>query len=804
MMAAVTQDLRFALRLLARNPGFTLAAVGILALAIGTTTPTFGIVEAYLLRPLPFSEPERLVHVWSTDARMGWDTVRVSVPDFLDWRRESRSFSGLGAFNYTGETLTAGDVPEVIPAGRVSANLFDVLGRQPALGRTFRGGEDQPGALDVAVLSDLFWRTRYHADPNVLGRTLEIDGRPYSIVGVMPADFAFPLPITRLWIPRTLDPARFPREQQLVQVVGRLAPGVTRTAAQAELTALAARLARLHPGTNRDRGVNVADLRRALNFADAIFRVMAVVLFAAHALVLLIACANISALQLARSLTREREIAIRAALGASRARLSLQLLIESGVLALLGGAIGAGLAWALMRVIAGIIPDELYRVGALSLDASGLLFTLGVSLLAALVAGLLPALRVSRVELAFAFRSAGAATGASRHSLRLQGRFVVGQVGLAVMLLIATALMLRTFRSVRDVDPGFDPKGVLTLQLKPSREAYPTRERMAAFHRGIIDATSAVPGVIAAATVDFLPLNHETEPVEVQLPGAPPGATAQGATLLYVSPRYFELMRVPVLAGRVFEDTDDLTHPLVAVVNEAFAHRYFPGRDAVGESFRLKDLDSPMTIVGVTATTRQFDLVEPPTPRVFLSLFQRPERYLRLLARVEGDPLARAVDVRRAVAGVDPKLPVTQVRSMEQVVQEFLLPRASLSFSLATLGTGALALAALGVYGLMLFFVNLRTREIGIRLALGATPGGVQRLVLRRGLRLAGLGIAIGLGGALVIARLLSGMLYGIASLDPVSFGLVPLLLVLTALLAAWLPARRAARLAPFVALRTE
>jgi putative ABC transport system permease protein len=513
-MTSLAQDVRFSLRLLARDRGFTAVTLSILALAIGTTTPTFSMLNAYLLRPLPFFEPERLVHVWATDTRQGWNQGRISVPEFLDWRREARGFESLAAFNYTAETLSGGDQPEEVSAGRVSANTFDVLGRRAALGRTFLAGEDEPGAAEVVVLSDAFWRSRYDADRRVLGRTLELGGRDHTIVGVMPADFVFPLPTTRLWVPRVLDAGRHPREQSLLQVVGRLSPGVSRRQAQAEMTALAMRLAEQYPQTNRDRGADVADLRRSLNFGDQILRLMSVVLFVAHGFVLLIACGNVAALLLARAFGRARELAVRAGRGATRRRRPRQPIIKSARHAVGGGVLGTLLARALIRALSSVIPEDLYRVGELSLDAPALAFTLGVSLLATLLSGLTPALRVSQVDLAQAFRDAGAALSASRPALRLQSLLVVGQIGLAAVLLIGTGLMLRTFRAVQDVDPGFDPRNVLTLELKPSREAYPTDEQVGAFHRRLLEEARRLPGVRAAGTVNHPPLNHESQPVE--------------------------------------------------------------------------------------------------------------------------------------------------------------------------------------------------------------------------------------------------------------------------------------------------
>jgi putative ABC transport system permease protein len=803
-MGSIGQDVRYAWRLLVRNPGLTLVAVLALALGIGSLTVTFSITDAYLLRPLPFAAPDRLVHVWSTNRTQGWDTLRVSVPDFLDWRRETRSFEDLAAFNYTGEDLTGGDRPEKIAAGRVSANVFDVLGVQPILGRGFRAGEDAPGRGNVAVLGYRFWQTRYHGDPNVLGRTIELNRRAYEIVGVMPASFVFPLPITQLWVPRELDTARYPRSVDLVQVVGRLKPGVTAAQAGAEMRGVADRLAKAHPAEDADKGVNIVPLRAALNFGYDIFRMMAVVLGAANLFVLLIACANVASLLVGRALGRSREVAVRAALGASRRRLIRQFLVESVVLALAGGAAGVLLAAWGVRALGAVIPDELYRVGAIAIDGKALLFSLGVTLGTALVFGLLPALRSSRWGLSRTLRETGGNVTTSRGGLRLQAALVAGEIGMAVMLLVGTTLMLRSYENLRTVDPGFDASHVLTLTISLPPQ-YDAPARVAAFHRAVVDEVSRVPGVVSAATVNYLPLNHETDYEEFTVPGRDPDPSGRKPTALSlsVSPSYFAVLRIPVQAGRAFTDADDAGAARVAIVSETLARRFWPDADAVGRRLDLSE-GGPVTIVGVVGDTKQEDMAASAGAEIFFPEAQVSTRYLRVLARTTGDPGSLAPAVSDAIWRVDRNLPLVQIRSLADVVQEFLLPQTAISSTLFVLALGALLLAVVGIYGLMAFFVTERTREIGIRLALGAAPAAVARHVLARGVRLTLAGVGAGLLGALGLARLMASLLFGVGALDPLAFGAVPAVLVLVALVSCFVPARRAASVDPLTSLRCE
>jgi len=803
-MTSLGQDFRYALCQLARNRGPTVVSVLALALGIGALTLTFSVIDAYLLRPLPFEAPDRLVHLWSTQDKQGWTMLRVAVPDLLDWRDQTRTFEDLAAFNYTGEDLTGGERPEKIATGRVSANVFTVLGVEPVLGRGFLPGEDLPGQGAVAVLSHDFWRRRFDGDPAVLGRTIELGGRQYEIVGVMPPGFVFPLPTTQLWTPRELDTARYGRDAGLVQVVGRLRPGVTTTEARAEMEAIAARLGAAHPDTNADRGVTIVPLRAALNFGYDIFRTMAVVLGVADLFVLLIACANVSSLLLGQALGRAREVSVRTALGASRGRLVRQFLIESTVLAAAGGVVGVLLAaWGVRAVGAGI-PDDLYRVGDISIDGPALAFGLAATLAAVLLFGLMPALGASRQALAQALRQGASSVTAARGSLRVQSALVAGEVGMAVLLLVGTVLMIRSYQNLERVDPGFDARQVLTMTigLPPG---YATAERVAVFHRAVAAEVASVPGVTAAATTDFLPLNHETDVVEFSLAGreADPTQPPPTALRLTVSPGYFAVMDVPVRGGRAFTEADGAGAARVVVINETMARNYFSGEDPVGRQVRLDDRQSA-TIVGVVEDTRQVDVALAPGAQIFVPQAQAPTRHLRVLARTAGEPLPMTSMVSEAVWRVDPNLPLVEIRSLEQVVREFLLPQTAMSATLGALALGALLLAVVGVYGLMAFFVSRRTHEIGIRMALGASPRDVLTMVLRRGLWLTLTGLVAGLAAAVGLAQVMSSLLFGVGAVDPFTFVVVPALLLAVALLSCYVPARRAAALDPLVSLRCE
>ncbi len=806
-MSSFIQDLRYALRGLINNPGFTLVSVLTLALAIGAVTPTFSFINAYLLRPLPFADPESLVHVWATDQRKEWTTVRVSYPDFRDWRVENTSFADLAVFNYTSEDLTGGDQPEQISAARVSANLFDVLGVEAARGRTFAPDEDRPGSSGVVVVSHQFWQNRMGGLPRFEGQALEVDGRSYQIVGVMPPDFVFPLPTTQFWLPRELDDTLYTRDRPFLQVVGRLKSGVSAEQAEADLNLVAGRLAQDFPESNTGRGVNVVPLRAALNFAHEIFQVMAVILGVANLFVLLIACSNVSGLLLGRALKRSREVAIRTAIGASRGRLLRQFLAESLVLSLIGGGLGLLMGVWLVEALARTIPDDLYRVGNLEVDVSALVFTLALASVTSLVFGLLPALRLARADVGASLNEGGSGLTASRESLRLQKFLVGAEISIALMLLVGTSMMVQTFLRLRQVDPGFRTENVLTMKLILPDSRYSQPEARAQFHDRLVREVKQLPGVAAAATVDYLPLNHEMSLMGYSPAGQPPdpAGTLPTASLLDVGADYFNVLGIPLATGRVFGAQDHRDAAPVAIVNQVLADRLPGGRmGAIDSEIQIEGYPRPHRIVGVVGATKHWDLDEAPRPQIYLHQLQQPRAYFRLAVRAARNPMDLFPAVRGAIQAVDPNLPLTEVRTMEQVQSDFLLPQKSVVVVLGLLSAGALLLAGVGIYGLMAFFVSQRHKEMGIHMALGAGRGAVIRLVLRRGLPPALVGIAFGILGALALTRVVATQLFGAGSSGLASLVSMALVLVALALFSCYVPARRAAALDPVTTLRHQ
>ena len=799
------QDFRYALRTLRKNPGFTATAVLTLALGIGANTSIFSFINAFLLRPLPFEQPDELVHVWGTNQRQGWNMNRVSQPNFLDWKDQNRVFEDMAAFNYTGETLTGLDQPEQVSGGRVSANAFQLLGVEPLMGRGFLEGEDQPGSKPVMVVSQQFWRNRLAADPKVLGRILELNDSAYTIVGVMPESFRFPLPTTQLWVPRPLDSAKYKRDVRFLQVFARLRPGVSLEQAQSEMDRLAQGLENAYPEVNAERGASVVPLRNALNFAHDIIQPMSAVLAAAVGFVLLIACANVASLLLSRARSRQREMALRTALGAARRRLVRQILTECGVIAVLGAVLGVGLAQLGTRGLAGYIPAELYKVGEIELDSNALFFTLGLALLTAFIFGIFPALRAAQVDLSDSLKEGSSGAGSGRRGRSLHSALVVAEMSLAIVLLAGTALMIRSFVNLQQVDPGFSSSDVLSLQVSLPSQRYGASAQISAFHQAVADRVAGLPGVEAAATVNYLPLNHETDSTEFSIEGrpAPQGRPWQGVAVT-VSSGYFEVMQIPLLQGRVFSRQDEAGSQPVALISQAMANRFWPDSDPLGALLKLGDKGQPVMVVGVVGNVRQVDLESSSQPTIYRPQLQSPWRYLRVLARASGNPEALAAPIRREIWSLDAALPINEVRTLEQVVNDFLLPQRSLAESLGVLSAGALILAAVGIYGLMAFFVSQRVREIGIRLALGAKRSDVLRLVVGRTLKLTALGLTIGLAGAFGLTRLMSNFFFGVAAGDPSTFALTALFLTATALLAGYIPARRASRIDPMLTLRCE
>jgi putative ABC transport system permease protein len=799
------QDTRYGLRNLARTPGFTTIAVLALSFGIGASVSTFALADAFMFRPLPFAEPDRLVHVWAAEPARDLYTLRVSRPEFESWANRTDLFDDAAVFNYSSVELTSGREPERVSSGTVGPNVFSLLGTPPLLGRTFQPDDGVPGAPRVAMLSETFWRARLDAREDVVGSTIEIAGEPYTVVGVMPASFVFPLPTTELWTPRVLDPVAHDADYQAFQVVARLRPDVTSAQAVAALDAAAPDLSRAHPSLE-GRTAHIVPLRSALNFADDILSVGFVIVGIANLLVLLAACANISSLMLGRAVRRGREVAVRAALGASRFRLVRQFLVESVVLALIGGVGGTLVATWSLGLAAAVFPDDLYRVGTLSIDWRALGAALALAFAAAFTFGLMPASRFARVNLGSAMRQDGGGGTTSRSSLRLQSLMVQAQIGLSVVLLVGTVLVARSFVALTSVDPGFDPKGVLSLQLVLPRERYADAAALARFHAEVTARAAAVPGVTAATTVDYLPLNHESSLVTLRVAGFDDALEPRRpeALLLSVGTDYFAVMGIPVRQGREFTAADGPDQPRAVIISASLAQRYWPDGGALGATVRFARSDVPFTVVGVVANSQQVALADAERDQVFVAEAQQPRTYLRLLSRTSGDPRALTSALTAAVHAVDPLLPIVEVRTLDDVVDEALLPQRSLSLALLAMGGFSLALALLGIYGIVMVYAVDRTREMGIRVALGADERRIVRYVMARGLRLAAVGASIGLAVSIIGSLALRGMLFGIGAGDPLTYATVVALVVGVAALAGVLPARRAARISPLVAMKTD
>jgi len=802
-LAQCAADARLGLRLGARQPGTTAATALVLALGVTGITSSFAVVDAFLLRPLPFADADRLVHVWSTDRPTGQTSLRSAWPDVEAWAG-ARSIDGVAAFNYTEEDLTGDDRPERLNTGRVTANLFDVLGVQVALGRGFRPGEDRPGAPRVAVLSHGFWQRRYGGTPAVLGRAVSIGNVPHTVVGVMPPTFVFPIPTTAVWLPYELDADRYPYDRQALQAVARLAPGASRATALQELASITDALARDHGAAAGDRGVAFEPLRNALNFADEGFRVGAPILLAASALILLVACANVSSVLLGRVLARAREVSVRAAMGASRLRLFRQFMVESAGLAVAAIALGLVLSQAWLVRMQQMIPLELFRVGDIGLDWRAVLVAVGAAAMAVAIAAFLPALRFGRANPAAVLRQEGTAATGSRRALRAQHALLATQVTLSVALVASAFVALDVVGGLSRSDPGFDRERVLTMKFILGEERAAAGDEIAAFHARLLEEARALPGVQAAALVNHLPLNHEVAQIVYARPEDPPATdgTRRSVIEVAVSAEYFETMGIGVTDGRDFDARDGRSGAAAAVVNRAFGERLWPGRSPVGRELALGADGRRVTVVGVVSDARHWTLSGEDEPIVYRPLPQVPRRHARLIVRTPGDPAGLADAVQQAVWRVDRTMPLTEIRTLDQVVRDFLLPQRAMGTSMAALGAVGLLLMAIGLYGLLALVVGQRRREIGVRMALGASKGEVVRAVVASGLRVTAIGLVLGLGLAAILTSLLTGLLPGARLLDPFALAGSTAALLLVAGVSAYLPARRAVRVDPMQTIR--
>jgi predicted permease len=802
-------DLRFTLRALRRRPGFTAVAVLTLALGIGANSAIWSVVDGVLLRPLPYREPARLVRVYDANPSRGVWNGKFSPLDLGDATAGLHRVESFGAFLYqpgqSGITLMAAGVPQRLVASYVGAGFFPTLGVGAALGRTLLPGENVPGRDRAVVMSDRLWRTRFGGDRGILGRTLDLDGDPFQVVGVMPSSFAFPAPEVDLWLPVSrIGEDDIPNRRNLrwLDVVARLAPGAAARAAESELSLRIAALAAAHPDSNEGWTRAVVEPLRDDLVGDVgpLLRVLVV----AVGLVLLIACANLVNLLLARGTTRLQELAVRTALGAERRRLVRQLLTEGVVLSLLGGAVGLLLGLGGVRLQVSAAGGHLPLAGEIHADLRLLAFTFAVSLVAALIFGILPALRWSRLAGALALREGGrGALGGERE--RLRSGLVVVETGLAVLLLVGAGLLLHSLWRLSHVDAGFRPHGVLTLSLSlpPGLADDTFHDHFALVRESILRRVREVPGVVAAAASKTLPLHGQAEPYRFALPEHPDQLVEPAGGGFIVTSDYFRTLGIPVLRGREFRAGESIEHgDFDAVVNAALARQLWGTLDVTGK--RLLFGSRPVEVVGVVGDVRTEGLGEPAKPALYVPSHLAPRASVKLFVRTEGDPSRYARTIADAIREVQPQVPVGDVEPLTAVVQDTLVRQRVFALLLGIFSMLALVLTVVGLYGVVAFAVAQRTREIAVRVALGAERGELLRMVLARVARLAGTGLLAGLLAALALARLLAGQLYGVTPRDPTTFVAVAVALGLAALVAAYVPVRRALSVAPASTLRGE
>jgi putative ABC transport system permease protein len=806
-MTGLFQDFRYALRQLQKSPGFAFAAVLTLALGIGANTAIFSVINTTLLQPLPYKNADALVKIWGTNLKKGVDVDLLSAAEIQDLRNQSTSFVDIGSSTDQVYNLTNAGDPESIPGYELSANFFDLLGVNPILGRSFSRGEDTAGREHVVVLAYQLWKRRFNGDHGIVGKTITLNNEPFTVIGVMPADFYYPVRDNQLWTPLVVPPGTAAdRSLRFLRVLARLKPSVSLPQAQTEIATIAGRIAAEHADTNAGQGALVVSLKGE---ATRDIRPALLTLMGAVGFVLLIACANVANLLLTRSAKRRGELAVRAALGASRSRLVRQFLTESILLSLLGGSLGVLLASFSVNGLVRMFPPTISnlnipRVESIPIDLRVLGFALLVSIVTAVLFGTVPALAV-RLSLHEHLQEAGRGSRGLR-SGAYRGLLVTSEIALTLMLLIGAGLLMRSFDDLVSTDLGFNPKGVLTFRIILPETRYASEVQQRVFGEQILERVKALPGVRSAGAVTFLPLSGWYGVRTFTIAGRSAGNAGSNPPLSWsaANPGYFRTMGITTIKGRGFDERDTSASPPIMVISESTARKYWPNADPLGAQATLKFEKVPRTVVGVVGDVRQFGAVSAPTPQVYVPFQQAPASLICFAVRTDSNPISLATAVERAVWAVDKDQPVSYVISMDQLVSESIAPQRILMFLVIAFGGLALAMASVGVYSVMAYSVVQRTQEIGIRLALGAGQPEVLRFVLMRGIAFTATGVGLGVAGALALTRFLQSMLYGIGSTDLLTFMTASVVLSAMALFASYIPARRAAKVDPMVALRYE